>query len=183
MVKLPDETKIDKATGEHIDEIQRRIGGYLAGWATVESSFIGILRVLLKADIDTAAVVFHSAGAGRSRMKLIENLVYLKLRGDVRETALSLLKEFKSHNGLRNELAHAEYVFPMQATIIVQLDGYKGGPIAKPRAFDKARLNEIRHQMGRMMGLNQKVIDFLPELANSMKAQPPAPPASPLRSR
>jgi hypothetical protein len=160
------------------------IGGLVIAWANNESVFLAMLQLLLKADTQTAHIVWHSHRTTQARLEMAarlarETIKDAKLLIDI-ERAIS---QFRGFSRVRNFFCHATYSYAddlrLQSATGVTLT-QEGNPIRlEQKRMDGATLNEITSATMNLMDFNAEIWGVVSRLAEALGAPPVKRPSLP----
>lgn len=143
------------------DTLHRWIGSIVVGWATTESTFVLIARVLLQTDKIGAMISFHSLGGNNQRMSFLRNLAKHRLNGIDQKRLNDLILRFEAATVVRNELCHSEYVidlntFAPQGTVSAKINA-EAKKVVQFRPFDNKRIAELNKTHADLLEINREV--------------------------
>lgn len=141
------------------------VGALIAGWANTESAFLELARILLRTDEVGATIAYFSLSSNYARMNFLNALGYQRLAPDRFAELVKLIDRFKSPTTIRNELAHAEYMFDLKTfeyvgTASTYTTALEKRAMVAERPFDKNRFNEIKTAIANLNQLNSDIWAF-----------------------
>lgn len=150
--------KLSPEVQEQQAKIREAVGALIAGWATTETVFLELLLRLSGMSEDVGSIVYFSFTSTRARLRLLTKIAGICCDGKYKDEVAALIKRFDGPTRLRNELAHCDYIpdlktFAMLGTRAFNMEN--DPPRYQDRAWDKARMNELRHVTNLMGPLNR----------------------------
>lgn len=147
-------------------------------WSNNESVLIYFIKMLLRTDEASAAVVFATLNTTRARLDLIARLGRLNIRSRALAGKLrSAITAFNAITKLRNEFSHSVYVLDSDGDVThtqsMRLhETRRQLSFGLRKTLDDARLRELNEACLRSKALNRTLWLLLPELDAHLNATP-----------
>jgi len=177
--KAPDFEKMEALAQSSADQrthILALIGNLNFTWSNNESMFIYVLMVLLKTDLQAAAITFITLNTTRARLDLIRRLCKARVSNPaIIRRVERLIRRFNVCTKIRNEFSHCIYQMNEKGEIthtnvLRIMEGKNELQISTLREIDEARLREISGAINRLTNLNRDLWEFLPILEKAVNA-------------
>ncbi|MFB9267236.1 hypothetical protein ACFFWD_29435 [Bradyrhizobium erythrophlei] len=164
------------STADRRTMILALIGNLVSSWSNNESLFIYVLMILMRVDVESAALTFATLNTTRARLDLIQRLAKITIRDKALDKALSkIIDRFNEVTVVRNEFNHCMYVVDASGQIthtqsmrIVQSKDSLSFGERKP--MDDARLKSMIKATKDMTRINREIWDFLPRLESHVRS-------------
>lgn len=176
----PDFSALDSAAAQSVDQRTRvlaLIGNLVFAWSNNESMFIYLLMILLRTDLQSAAVVFMTLNTTRARLDLIRRLAKSKIGDPLMMRKLErMIERFNDCTKVRNDFNHCIYQVDASGMIthtsVLRLRETKSSvEIDEMRPFDDKRMRELTKTIKSLTLLNREIWAFLPELEGQVARQ------------
>ena len=176
----PDFSALDSVAAQSADQRTRvlaLIGNLVFAWSNNESMFIYLLMILLRTDLQSAAVVFMTLNTTRARLDLIRRLAKSKVGDPAMLRRLErMIERFNDCTKVRNDFNHCIYQVDASGMIthtsVLRLRETKSTvEIDEMRPFDDKRIRELTKTIKALGLLNRELWALLPELDGAVAKQ------------